>query len=98
MSDLLHYALTTAQEARAASRALVSVSTQQKNAWLSRSAELLRARSAELIAANQQDLDKAPEFGLSDAAIDRLRLNESRIGAIANALRMSSLCPIRLAN
>ncbi|GDY08862.1 MAG: glutamate-5-semialdehyde dehydrogenase [Planctomycetota bacterium] len=87
MSDLHHYALTTAQKARTASRALVSVTSEQKNAWLNCSAELLRARSAELIAANQQDLDKAPEFGLSDAAIDRLRLNESRIGAIADALR-----------
>lgn len=86
MSDLHHYALTTAQKARAASRALVSVSIQQKNAWLSRSAELLRARSAELIAANQQDIDKAPEFGLSLAAIDRLRLDDSRIGAMADAL------------
>lgn len=86
MPDLAHYALTTAQKARAASRALASVSTQQKNAWLSRSAELLRARSAELIAANQKDVDKAPEFGLAAAAIDRLTLNESRIGAIADAL------------
>ena len=86
MPDLQQYALMTAQKARAASRALVSVSTQQKNAWLSRSAELLRARSAELIAANQQDIDKAPEFGLSAAEIDRLRLDDSRIGAIADAL------------
>lgn len=86
MSDLAHYALKTAQKARAASRALVSVSTQQKNAWLIRSAELLRAQSAELISANQKDIDKAPEFGLAAAAIDRLKLNESRIGAIADAL------------
>lgn len=87
MTDLQHYALTTAQKARAASRALVRISTDQKNAWLSRSAELLRSRAAELIAANQLDLDKAPQYGLSAAAIDRLRLDESRIGAIADALR-----------
>ena len=86
MSDLPQYALVTAQKARVASRALVCVSTQQKNVWLSRSADLLRTRSAELIAANQQDIDKAPEFGLSPAAIDRLRLDESRIGSIADAL------------
>ena len=86
MSDLQQYALTTAQKARAASRELVSVSTQQKNAWLSRAAGLLRTRSAELIGANQQDISKAPEFGLSAAEIDRLRLDGSRIGAIADAL------------
>ena len=86
MSDLSHYALMTAQKARAASRSLVSVTTLQKNAWLSRAAELLRSRSAELIAANQQDIEQAPSFGLSDAAIDRLRLTEPRIAAIADAL------------
>ena len=93
MSDLSEYALGTAQKARAASRALVSVTGQQKNAWLTRAAELLRTRSNELIAANQQDILKAPEFGLSNAAIERLRLTESRIKAIADALAEVVLLP-----
>lgn len=86
MPDLPQYALETAQKARAASRALVSVTGQQKNAWLARASELLRTRADELIAANQQDILKAPEYGLSNAAIDRLRLSESKIKNIADAL------------
>lgn len=86
MFDLQEYTRSVAQRARDASRALVSITSEQKNAWLLRSAELLRTRTSELMAANQQDVDQAPEFGLSAAAIDRLTLNESRIAAIANAL------------
>ena len=40
MTDLPQYALETAQKARAASRALVTISGQQKNAWLTRAAEM----------------------------------------------------------
>lgn len=86
MSDLEQYTIETATRARAASRELVRANGQQKNAWLKRSAELLRSQTAELIAANQLDIDKAPEFGLSAAAIDRLRLTEPRLNAIADAL------------
>ncbi len=93
MSNLQTYALETARRARAASRLLVSTIGQKKNDWLKRSADLLVSRAAELIAANQQDIDKAPEFGLSVAAIDRLRLNESRLKAIAASLREIVLLP-----
>jgi glutamate-5-semialdehyde dehydrogenase len=86
MTDLPQYALDIAQKAQAASRALVSVTGEQKNAWLKRSAEMLFLRSNELIAANQQDILKAPEFGLSQAATERLRLTESRIKSIVDAL------------
>ena len=93
MSDLPQLALDIAQKAREASRALVCVSGQQKNAWLTRAAELLRTRSKELIAANQQDILKAPEHGLSNAATERLRLTESRIKTIADALAEVVLLP-----
>lgn len=86
MSDLQQYTIETATRARLASRELVRANGQQKNAWLQRSAELLRSHSAELIAANQLDIHKAPEFGLSSAAIDRLRLTDTRLNAIAEAL------------
>ncbi|MFM9964662.1 MAG: glutamate-5-semialdehyde dehydrogenase [Planctomycetaceae bacterium] len=86
MPDLPQYALNTAQKARDASRALVNITGQQKNAWLTRAAELLLTRTDELIAANQQDILKAPEFGLSHSAAERLRLTESRIKVMADAL------------
>lgn len=86
MSDLKQYSIETAERARAASRDLVRANGQQKNDWLKLSAKLLRTRSTELIAANQLDINKAPEFGLSAAAIDRLRLTEARLDGIADAL------------
>lgn len=93
MTDLPQYALETAQKARIASRALINIAGQQKNAWLTRAAELLRSRSNELIDANQQDILKAPDYGLSTAATERLRISESKINAIADALAEVVLLP-----
>jgi glutamate-5-semialdehyde dehydrogenase len=85
-SDLRAYCLEVAQAARRAASELALVSGAQKDAWLKRSAQLLRERTDELIAANTLDLAAAPGFGLTDAAIDRLRLTASRIAGIASAL------------
>jgi glutamate-5-semialdehyde dehydrogenase len=87
MSDLADYALQIAHKARTASRALVSVTAAQKNAWLNRCADLLLARAGEVIDANRRDLELAPGYGLNAAAIDRLRLDEPRLQQIAVALR-----------
>jgi glutamate-5-semialdehyde dehydrogenase len=47
---------------------------------------LLTERSVAVTEANRLDIAKAPEFGLTDAAIDRLRLTPERIAAMAKAL------------
>jgi glutamate-5-semialdehyde dehydrogenase len=86
LSDLVGYCRDVAERARAASRALVRVSGAAKNDWLQRSATLLREHTADIIAANAKDLAAAPSFGLTDAAIDRLRLDKRGIEAIATAL------------
>ncbi|RIK81398.1 MAG: glutamate-5-semialdehyde dehydrogenase [Planctomycetota bacterium] len=86
LSYLAGYCLDVARRARAASRSLVRVGGATKNAWLKRSAGLLRARTADIIAANAQDLAAAPGFGLTAAAIDRLRLDERGVEAVATAL------------
>ena len=78
--------MDVARRARAASRLLVRLDSAAKNAWLQRSAELLRARAADVMAANAKDLAAAPEFRLTDAAVDRLRLAEKGIDAIAAVL------------
>ncbi len=85
-SDLPNYCLDVAQRARAASRLLVRVGGEAKNAWLRRSAEMLGERSADVIAANAKDLAAAAGFGLTDAAVDRLRLDDKGVRAIATAL------------
>ncbi|QDV72231.1 glutamate-5-semialdehyde dehydrogenase [Botrimarina mediterranea] len=86
VKDLAAYCRDVAQRAKRASAALATVLGEVKIAWLLRSAELLRASSERLAEANQLDLDAAPGYGLTDAAIDRLRLTPERIESIAAAL------------
>jgi glutamate-5-semialdehyde dehydrogenase len=86
MIDHAAYALETAQRAKAASRQLARIGGAAKNAWLRQSAALLRQHAPELLAANERDLAAAPGFGLTAAAIDRLRLTAKSIDSIATAL------------
>jgi glutamate-5-semialdehyde dehydrogenase len=85
--SLQDYCLQTARRARQASRGLAVLSTQIKDQWLLASATALEEATAEIVEANELDLLAAPSYGLSDAAIDRLRLGKERIAAIASALR-----------
>ena len=73
-NDLAEYCLDTARRAKRAAADLMRVNGGQKNDWLRRAARMLRERMDELEAANQQDLDAAPGYGVTDAQIDRLRL------------------------
>lgn len=91
--DLAQYCQEVAQRARRASVALANASGGAKIRWLKRSAELLRAQAAEILSANQRDLEAAPGFGLSEAAIDRLRLTTGRIDSIAAALEEIAALP-----
>ncbi|MBN1909564.1 MAG: glutamate-5-semialdehyde dehydrogenase [Pirellulales bacterium] len=91
--DLKVYCVETARRAKEAAAELALVTGAQKQAWLERSAALLVERSAALAEANRLDLAAAPDFGLTDAQIDRLRLTPERIAAIADALREVALLP-----
>lgn len=86
MNDLQEYTTKVARQARAASRELNSLTGDQKTAWLKCAAKNLLERSEEILSANEQDLQKAPEYGLTNAAIDRLRLTEERLQAISQSL------------
>ncbi len=85
-TDLDVYCQQVALRAKAASRELAAVSGETKIAWLQRSAQLLRDSVASLQQANEGDLAAAPEYGLTEAQIDRLRLTPERIEGIATAL------------
>lgn len=93
IEDLTEYARDTALRAREASRALTVATGAAKIAWLRRSAAALRNRTNEILAANEQDLAKAPEYGLDAAATDRLRLTNDRVEKIALALEEVALLP-----
>ncbi|EGR0466441.1 glutamate-5-semialdehyde dehydrogenase [Vibrio cholerae] len=73
--------------AKAASFQLATASTAQKNQALAIMADQLEAQSASILAANAKDIALGCEAGLSDAMLDRLLLNESRLQAIANDVR-----------
>ena len=73
MTDYQQYAREWADRARGASRELVLASGDKKNAWLRRSAQLVRERTAELVAANEKDIEAAPGYGLTSAKLHRMR-------------------------
>lgn len=80
------YAGVLAQAAQRASRALAQAPGGVRNEWLARCARRLRNDQAQVLAANARDVEQAPGFGLTSAAIDRLTLNPRRLGDIAGAL------------
>lgn len=86
-SDLAQYCRKVGERARRASYRLGQLDTAVKNQWLETSADALVDSTDAIIRGNARDLEAAPGYGLSDAAIDRLRLDAKRIEAIATGLR-----------
>jgi glutamate-5-semialdehyde dehydrogenase len=84
--DLRTYCEDVARRAKAATAALAMVTGQQKNDWLCQSAAALRSNLNAILMANSQDIAAAPEFGLTAAQVDRLKLDEQRVDGIARAL------------
>ena len=78
---------TMAEQAKAASAALANLDTVVKDAWLRQSADALVEAADEILLANEKDLQAAPGYGLSEASVDRLRLNPQRIEGISQGLR-----------
>ncbi len=72
--------------AKQASYRLAQATTAEKDAALERIAELLRERSDDIIAANRLDLEEGREAGLAAGLLDRLTLDERRVGALADAV------------
>lgn len=75
------------QRAKAASRALVSLTTKDKNQFLAFLAEELVAQTDMILTENAKDLAKAAEHGISEIMCDRLRLTADRIHAMAQGVR-----------
>ncbi len=86
MNDLHNYCLEIAARAKKAAADLAVVTGAQKQEWLRASSKRLVASTAALLEANGRDLAAAGDFGLTDAAVDRLRLTPARIQAMAVAL------------
>ncbi len=62
-------------------------STEEKNAALLKIAERLEENAAAILSANRKDIRAGEEGGMHPGMLDRLRLTETRIAAMAEGLR-----------
>jgi glutamate-5-semialdehyde dehydrogenase len=69
-----------------ASQVLAQADTATKNTALKAAAAAVRAQSAAILAANRIDMQQATERGLSGSLLDRLKLDEGRVAAMARGL------------
>jgi len=81
------------EQAREAALKLANLSTEQKNAILNAMAKSLRKNAPEIIEANAKDIAAGEERGLSSALLDRLRLDEARVDAIAAGVEKVATLP-----
>ena len=75
-----------AARAKDAALSLASLSTDHKNTFLARLAEVLKSRKEEILAANQKDLTRSAEEGATSAFLDRLALTPESIEKLAHSL------------
>ncbi len=79
--------------ARMAATQLATARPERKTEALERAADAVWARRGEIIAANGRDMEHGREKGLSPAMLDRLLLDEGRIGAMVEGLRAVAAQP-----
>ncbi|MEM7490033.1 MAG: glutamate-5-semialdehyde dehydrogenase [Pseudomonadota bacterium] len=75
------------EAARAAAAELASAPADRKKAALEGAADALWAARDDVVAANGEDMAFGRDKGLTDAMMDRLRLDEGRIAGIVDSLR-----------
>ena len=86
-TEVMEEVLAIARRARAAAVKLGNLSRAQKDAVLLAMADALERRADAILEANARDVKQARERKLSSAPIDRLLLDEKRIGDMADGLR-----------
>jgi glutamate-5-semialdehyde dehydrogenase len=92
-TEMYLYVEHICKAAKEASRTYGATSTAKKNALLCAMADQLMADVSDILAANQKDLDAAEENGVPKAMMDRLKLDEKRLGGICDALREVAALP-----
>ena len=86
MSDIHSLVVDIGRKAREASRRLAVASSLQKKDALNFGADSIRENTAKILEQNKKDLDFGASKGLSNALMDRLLLNEERIGSMIDGL------------
>jgi glutamate-5-semialdehyde dehydrogenase len=82
-----------AKQAKAASRELAKLTTAEKNACLLAMATALEQNAAAIKSANALDTEFGTQHGLSEAMLDRLKLDDKRIAGMAKGLREVAALP-----
>jgi len=82
-----------AKQARAAARELARLTTAEKNECLLAMAEALEQNRDDVRKANARDMEIAAQMGLSSAMLDRLRLDDAGVTAMAKGLREVAALP-----
>ncbi len=93
MSAIAETIYQMGKQARAAAYKLAQLSSEEKNAILRAMAASILKATPELLAANALDLAAGREKGLSNAMLDRLKLDEKRIEAMAAGIEQVATLP-----
>lgn len=91
--DIETLMMSIGAQAKAASRPLSIASTEQKNRALLAMASAIEASDAKILDANAKDVAAAEIAGVAGSFIDRLKLDASRIAAIAEGIRSIAALP-----
>jgi len=89
-SDLTAQLQAIGEAARSAARILAVTSSEKKNSALLAMADCLLDKEDTILTANTLDLDAGEKNGLSEAMLDRLRLDHKRLGAMASGIRTAA--------
>ncbi|MGO2932676.1 glutamate-5-semialdehyde dehydrogenase [Microbacterium sp.] len=79
--------------AKEASRAVARLTSDDKSRALEGIAAAIEDHATTIIAANARDIENGRADGIGDALIDRLRLDEKRVAALASAVREIAALP-----
>ena len=82
-----------ARRAQTAGRALARTSSAARDEALEHAADLLTLRADRILGANADDVERAEAAGADATSLDRLRLDGSRLAAMAGGLRHVAALP-----
>lgn len=84
--EINEYLTNLGRQAQTAKTALQSLGTDQKNQALGRAAKALVQETDRILSANEKDYARARENGMAEGLLDRLKLTDKRIEAMAEGL------------
>ncbi len=87
IDDMKSTLLQMGEKAKIAAQKLSAMSSRNKDWCLNAMADAIEAAVVEIKKANEKDLEAGIKNGLSEAMLDRLRLTDERIKAMADGLR-----------